>query len=142
MKEDIRLLEEVFDKTTTGSRMLGAVLPHVENRTLRIALLTQISEYDMINKEAGEEISALGQTPKARHPMKRSLSCFGAGVSAAVNPSISNIAQMAQDASNKGVINITKAMNSCVNSSPRVYNLARKLVTSEEENEKRMKSFL
>ncbi len=142
MSEDIIILNSVFEDTKKRSCLLGALLERVDNRDMRQAIIGQISEYDNINKSAGEEICLHGITPKSKHPIKDKLSVWGAGMSAAANPTPSHIAKIITSESDNGVVNTVRVMRECQNSSPTAYNLARRLVNCEEESTRRMKDFL
>lgn len=142
MNEDAKLLKEIYSKTNLSSKTLGVLLAHTENKTLRKELISQICEYDKINKEAGEEICKLGKKPKANKIVKSKLQLWGTGMSCQANPSISHIAETVSTFTSIGTINMTRTMNSCINAKPTVYNLGRKLINSDENIVKKMKPFL
>ena len=141
MNEDLTLLDSIFKASQTSSRTLNRILMHTENKALRIALISHIGEYDTINRLAGEEMSARGIKPSVKDSLKEKALYLGTGIGIATNPNVSNIAKTVQKSSSENVFKISRAMNFNKNSSPTVYNLARKFTVLEEENLKSMKTF-
>ncbi len=142
MNENMQILSNVYDTSKSQSKTIGAMLTHVNNKSLRGALLSQIIEYDKISRDAGEMICALGKKPKTSHPVKEKLSVWNAGMRSHANPAPSNIAKMVSLMSHEAQDSTVGTMNSCINSSPTSYNLARRLVKATEKSHEKMQSFL
>ena len=142
MNETDYLLNKVYCRTQKASKTLGALLENVENKSLRRDIIFQITEYDKINKEAGEAICNNGKVPQKNLPVKERVNIWGINLSAGVNPSCENIAKIISTESGKNVVEIISSMNSCVNSNPSAYNLARRLVEREESGINKMKPYL
>jgi hypothetical protein len=142
MDENIKLLNSVFKSTLTASKKLGAILPSIENKSLRRDIISQMSEYDRINKSVGDELCFFGEKPKSKLSLKDKVSVLGTGIEISTNPSCEHAAQMIAQTSGNGALGITGIMNSCVNSTPRIYDLARKYVACEERGIERMKPYL
>lgn len=142
MDETSILLSAVYNRTQRASKSLGMILPSVENKSLRRDIISQISEYDKINKEAGEEICSAGNQPRKKLSVKERVNVWGMSLNISANSSCENVAKVISYDSSSGVLEIVKTMNSCVNSSPAVYNMARKLVAQEENGISKMKPYL
>lgn len=142
MNENMQILSSVYDTSKSQSKTLGAMLTHVNNKSLRGALLSQIIEYDRISRDAGEQICALGQKPKTSHPVKERLSVWNASMRTQSNPAPSNVAKMVSLMSHEAQDSTVCTMNNCQNSSPASYNLARRLVKATEKSHEKMKHFL
>lgn len=142
MNETNILLTAVYNRTQRASKTLGMLLPSVENKSLRRDIITQIGEYDKINKEAGEEICSAGNQPRKNLSVKERMNVWGMSLNVSANSSCENVAKVISYDSRSGVMEIVKTMNSCVNSTPAAYNLARKLVVQEENGISKMKPYL
>lgn len=142
MNEDVTLLKAVYNSSKKASATLGALLPHVENKSLRTTMLSQIYEYDAINRRAGEEIISLGMKPKEQKKLKNKFSLIGKSVSAGIDPSLSHIAEIITDEANSYKKETTRTMNRCQNSRPQVYNLARMLINADKESGEKLKKYL
>ena len=140
--KDEQLLSSVFNETRKQSMLLGELLTKTDNRSMRVAILSQIESYDEINKSAGEEICALGLTPKSKGSLSDKLSVLGASISVGTNPSLSNIARTVTENSKKCTEKTQSVMEDCRCATPSAYNIARKLIASEEENRNRINKFL
>ena len=142
MNEDITLLKNVFDSSKRTSTMLGAILAHVENKSLRTTIISQINKYDDINRKAGEEILSLGMKPKSGIAMRDKISVWGKNLSIGINPSLSHIAEIISKDANTSTTEINRTMNHCINSSPKAYNLARMLVNADNASAENIKNYL
>ena len=142
MNEDVTLLKSVFDSSKKSSYTLNALLSHIDNKSMRASVITQIYEYDSISKKAGEEISALGIKPKARNPIRNKVSAWGKNMSVGIDPSLSHIAEIIKNDVNASTTEITRTMNRCINSSPKTYNLARMLVNVDNKTNESFKGYL
>ena len=136
MEKDLKLLQKVYTGTNIGSVSLNAMLPGVKSPSMRRAIITQINEYDKINSDAKSEISNLGKKPQK--PVWAS-AC--ASMEAKTNVKI-NVAEVIIKGSNMGIINITKEINKSHFCKPSTYNLARRLLKTEEQNVERLKEYL
>lgn len=141
MNESMELLNELYRQSAKESRTLGVLLSSVENQSLRRDILCQICDCDGVNREAGEEITALGEKPK-NLPLKDRMSIIGANMSVNGNNSCENIARIISSESSSGARKLTHTMNNCINSSPKVYSLARRYVAVAEKSAERMKPYL
>ena len=63
-------------------------------------------------------------------------------MSVEIDPTLSNVAQIVSECSASGITDVTKTMNNCLNSSPKAYDLARRLVAAEERSRERVKYYL
>ncbi len=142
MNETDFLLKKIYNRTQKASKTLGMLLTNVENKSLRRDIISQITEYDKINKEAGEAICEIGKQPQKNISVKERVNVWGMSLAASTNPSCGNVAKIISAESGKGVIEIVGAMNNCVNSTPSAYSLARKLVSREENGINKMKPYL
>jgi len=142
MNEDATLLKTVFDNSQRTSGTLLTLLGHVENKALRTTIISQINAYDSINRMAGEEISSLGMKPKATGVIKSKISTWGKSISASLDPSLSHVAKIISEDTSASRTDTIGVMNRCVNSHPKVYNLARMLVSTDEASVNSIKHYL
>ena len=142
MDETLKLLMAVYDSSSLASKTIGKALPYVDNVSLRKNMISQINDYDNINIKAGREISELGKKPRVSHPMKEKLQSWSVGMSVGSNERISNVAKVITGFANNRAVDITSEMNTCINSSPTAYNLARQLVARDELSAKSLKPYL
>ncbi len=141
MNESIELLNALYRQSAKESRTLGVILSSVENQSLRRDILCQICDCDGVNREAGEEMAALGEKPK-NLPLKDRVSIIGANMSVNGNNSCENIARIISSSASSGARELTHTMNNCINSAPKIYSLARRYVACEEKSTERMKPYL
>ena len=141
MDKDLKLLKEIFVYTDIGSKTLNHLLPCIENSAFRKTIITKINENDKINSDVKSEISSLGvKYPKTT--FNNVISMLGAKINTAVDKSDSHIAEIIIKNANKGIIDITKKINSYTKATPTCYALARKYLKKEQENIESIKTYL
>ncbi len=141
MEKDLKLLQKVYTGTNIGSVSLNAMLPGVKSPSMRRAIITQINEYDKINSDAKSEISNLGKKPQ-KPVWASACASMEAKTNVKINDSASHVAEVIIKGSNMGIINITKEINKSHFCKPSTYNLARRLLKTEEQNVERLKEYL
>ena len=141
MEKDLELLKEIYTCTNSNSTTLNYLLPCVQNSSLRRAIITQINENDKINSDTKSEISNMGEKAP-----KNTFTVITAKVSTKINTAVdksdSHIAELIINESNKGIIDITKKINSNQTAAPTCYNLARRYLKNEKDNIEIIKTYL
>jgi hypothetical protein len=141
MKEELELLNKIYQDTYLASSSLGKALPLVESPALRKSIISQISEYDKIGSEAKREISNLGESAKKK-VFKKIMSGVEEAVQLKMDSSPSRVSEFLINASDKRIVQISREMNKNKSVSPTAHNLARRLIRVEEESASNLRKFL
>ena len=140
--KDALLLNCVYRGARTGQQAIDDLMPRVHDRAFASDLETQRSQYCEIGREAASRMADLGETPVPVGELKRLGMKIGVAMNTMANDDTSYLAQLMIKGSNMGVINLTKAMNRAAGVSGQAMELAGKLVTAQQNNIERLKTYL
>ena len=141
MEQEFELLKRIYTDTESFSKTMNCVLPKVRNPSMRKIIIGQINECDKINSDAKCEISNLGRKVKS-NIIANLTATVNSKINTIANTSDSVIAEFIIKEANANIINMTKAINTSQNSSPKCYDLGRKLIKKDEECISNIKTFL
>ncbi len=140
--KDTQLLQYVHKTAEMGIEGLRDVEDRIQDQDLRRAVRRQIAEYQEISKESGEMLRAKGEEPEEPGLMARMSSEVMSTAKTFPEASASKIAEMVIQGNTMGITKGTKHLNDYAGDDPKVKALARRLISTEQDNVEQMKQFL
>lgn len=140
--KDTQLLQYVHKTAEMGIEGLRDVEDRIQNQNLRRAVRRQIAEYQEISKESGEMLRAKGEEPEEPGLMARMSSEVMSTAKTFPEASASKIAEMVIQGNTMGITKGIKHLNDYAGDDPKVRALARRLISTEQDNVEQMKQFL
>lgn len=141
MEKDLELLNKIYEASYIESGILNYMLPSVQNASIRKEIIREINEYDKINTDIKSEICNLGKKPSK--PILREVSSkIGTKINLSLNSNVSNIAKMIIKETNENILELTQIMNKSQLSTPKCYDLGRRLLKEERKNVESISQFL
>lgn len=140
--KDTQLLQYVHKTAEMGIEGLQDVEDRIRDEGLRRAVRQQIAEYKTISKESGELLRAKGHEPEDPGLMARMSSEVMSTAKTFPDASPSKIAEMVIQGNTMGITKGTKHLNDYAGDDPKVKALARRLISTEQDNVEQMKQFL
>lgn len=141
MKDD-ELLQFVHKTAEMGIKGLQDVEGQITDEALRRAVRQQMAEYRQISRESSELLQASGQTPRDPGIAARISSEIMSTAKTLTDSSPSKIAEMVIQGNTMGITKGTKHLNDYSGGDRRVQSLARRLISTEQDNVEQMKQFL
>lgn len=136
------VLNSIYRGARIGKESIENILPKTENPAFRDDLRTQENEYDDICKEAADHLTKMGNTPDTIGSHKRMTMRAAIEMNTMGNSDTSHLAELMIKGSTTGITNMTKILNGYNNPDPKVSGLAQKLITIEQNNIERLKTYL
>ena len=142
MKNSKEILENMLKTTQMGQSGIRSVMDISMRPALRQALESQLKEYDAIEQEAQKIMSQRNWPITAAGPVVRSLSSFVSRSKLTYGNTDSKIASMMIQGNTKGMISGLQDMHQFPQQDTAVSTLAQKLIDTETNNIRQMKTFL
>ena len=142
MGKDAEFLNYIYQNAKMGVVGIDNIKSKIFDDDLKKIIATQRNEYEKITDEASKLLNELGVSEKDISGMSKVMTYVMANLELLKDDSSSNIAKMMIDGSNKGIIEITKNLNSYTNMNSRIIKLAKKLLATEQHNIDELKIYL
>ena len=142
MTTEVSVLNSIYRGARIGSESIENILPKTEHPAFRDDLRTQEGEYEAIMKEAANRLMEKGNTPDPIGSYKKVTMKAAVEMSTMANCDTSHLAEIMIKGSTMGITNMTKILNGYQNPDPQVAGLAQKLITTEQQNIERLKTYL
>ena len=142
MGKDAEFLNYIYQNAKMGVVGIDNIKSKIFDDDLKKIIATQRNEYEKITAEASKLLNELGVSEKDISGMSKVMTYVMANLELLKDDSSSNIAKMMIDGSNKGIIEITKNLNSYTNMNSRIIKLAKKLLATEQHNIDELKIYL
>ncbi len=144
MEKAPELLCYIYKNVKMGSDAIVDMLPSVNDSKFKSALTEQLDGYEHFAKEAEKMLTPMGIKPMEEPMMKKMMSKVGIKMNTMMDSSIGHMAEMLIKGSTMGITDMTKHVREfegegCPESSLK---LGRELITFEQDNIEKMKSFL
>ena len=142
MKSSKEQLSSVLKTTQMGQVGIRGVMPYVTNEQLKEALISQLQEYDMLEKEAHKIAAQQGwELPELQTVAKMMSNAYSRANLMFGNVN-SRIAAMMITGNTKGLIKSTKNMHHGTDDNQQIRQLTKKLLAYEEANIRQMQAYL
>ncbi|MGM9521054.1 MAG: hypothetical protein ACI3VB_01070 [Oscillospiraceae bacterium] len=139
---DVAVLNSIYRGAKTGEQAINDMLPKTDDRAFTADLETQRDEYVTISKEAATRLVNMGTEPEPVGEMKKLGMKVGVTMNTMTNDETNHLAELVIKGSNMGIITMTKVVNGYQQASPETLGLAQKLITTENDNITRLKTYL
>lgn len=144
MEKTPELLCYIYKNVKMGSDAIIDLLPKVDDSSFRSALTNQLSGYEKIADEAEKQLTPMGIKPKEEPMMKRAMAKLGIAMNTMTDASVGHMAEMLIKGSTMGITDMTKHVREFEGQGcpEQALKLGRELITFEQENVEKMKTFL
>lgn len=141
-QDTIRLLRECDAGIKMGVSAINDVLEYTENHELKSALLKSLEEHEKIKNNLLELLNEYHDGGKEPSAMAKGMSWIKTNVKLAVNESDDVVADLITDGCNMGVKSLYKYLNQYKSADEKSKNMAKKLISIEENLMANMRKFL
>lgn len=143
VKKSEELLAEIYRNCQLALESISDILPAVEHEDLKAEILREHEEYEKISAEAAMLAKNKGLDVKSPNAMKKMMMWSSIKMNTMIDNSRAHIAEMMIQGTVMGIT----ALKTSIGESPEIDDeeitaLAKKLVETEEEFEKKLKEFL
>ena len=143
VKKSEELLAEIYRNCQLALESISDILPAVEHEDLKAEILREHEEYERISAEAAMLAKNKGLDVKSPNVMKKMMMWSSIKMNTMIDNSRAHIAEMMIQGTVMGIT----ALKTSIGESPahddeEIVALAKKLVETEEEFEKKLKEFL
>lgn len=142
MGKDAEFLNYIYQNAKMGVVGIDNIKQKIFDDELKNIIATQKKEYETIVDEASKLLNELGNNEKDISGASKIMTYVMANLELLKDDSSSNIAKMMIEGSNKGIIEITKKLNSYTNTNSKIIKLAKKLLATEQHNIEELKIYL
>ncbi len=139
---NVFLLKELYKVSSMGTAAINRVIPHVEDRGLRLALKSQRDCYNDNCRDLKEKLSKENAEPRKVNPMERMMSDIGIMYNTAIDNSSGKIAELMMNGTNMGIIAVQRALNEAKGADPELRSQAETLLRKEQVYLNRLKKYL
>ena len=142
MNQTQKLLQTIVENGRMGEDACDQLLKRTEDMELRKELMLEKQHYAAAARDAETRLCEQGLKPEPKGPMARMGLWMGMQINTAVDQTSSHIADIVIQGLTMGVIELTKARNSCSDADAEAQGIASNLITKQQESIDRLKSFL
>ncbi len=142
MNANIPVLNSIYRGAATGSSEIAEILPKTDDPNFVSDLAAQADQYAAISAEAAKKLQALGVEPEPVGAGKKLGMKIGTEMSTIMNTETDHLAELMIKGSNMGIVNMTKVLNGNPGMTDDVKGLAQKLITTEQNNIEKLKTYL
>lgn len=141
-QDTIRLLRECDAGIKMGVSAINDVLEYTENQELKSALLKSLDEHEEIKNNLLELLNEYHDDGKEPSAMAKGMSWIKTNFKLSVSESDDVVADLITDGCNMGVKSLYKYLNQYKSADEKSKNMAKKLISIEENLMANMRKFL
>ena len=142
MNETIQLLQDVVRNARTGEAAAAQLLDKVADPGMRGELSVERERYRAAAREAERALSQSGGVPEPVGMMQRAGMWLGTQMNTLTDTSNAHIAEMVIQGATMGVIEMTRARNSCPDADGRASGIASRFIVMQNDIIDRQKAYL
>ena len=142
MTDTINLLRECNAGIKMGESAIKQLLPHAKNEELRHTLEVCKNTHATLGDETHAMLLSHGADTKDPHPVIRSMSSMKICAKMMTNESDKSIANLMTDGCDMGIKSLSRYLNKYKNADDDAKNIAKRLISSEEYLENKLRAFL
>lgn len=137
-------LSDIYRGVRMGAETLDSVIARTHSRDIKKELIREKRVYRDFEDKTLKEINSRGASPKPINAMQKNMAKMGIAMNTAFDKTPSHIADLVIQGNNMGIIGMTKAINNHKNRrcDEKIEDLAKELVSIQEDNIKNLKPFL
>ena len=142
MTDTINLLRECNAGIKMGESAIKQLLPHAKSEELRHTLEVCKNTHATLGDETHAMLLSHGADTKDPHPVIRSMSSMKICAKMMTNESDKSIANLMTDGCDMGIKSLSRYLNKYKNADDDAKNIAKRLISSEEYLENKLRTFL
>ena len=142
MDQTKKLLQMIVENGRMGEDACDQLLSRTEDMEMRKELMQEKQDYAASARDAETLLYNQGVRPEPKGPMARMGLWMGMQLNTAMDQSNSHIADIVIQGATMGVVELTKARNSCPDADAEAQGIASNLITKQQEAIERLKTFL
>ena len=142
MNDTVKLLKECNAGVKMGVSSISRVMPHVRNAELKTSLNKCKDEHAELGDKTHKMLLAYKAETKEPHAMARMMSDMKIRGKLMMNNSEKTVADLMTDGCNMGVKSLSKYLNQYKAADERSKDIAKRLISSEEELAKSVRGYL
>lgn len=137
-----KLLKECNAGCKSATNSMEQVLPYTDNEALKNLIDEYNAKHIKLGDECHQMLNELGEEEKDPNPMAKAFSWVSTEVKLMMNEDSHKIADLMIDGCNMGIKSVSKYMNKYKAASKESMDLAKRLVTMEQEFMNRLLTYL
>ena len=142
MNETIQLLKDVFKNARSGEEAVNLLMEKTESREMRGELDRERRQYQSAAREAEQALAEAGAAPEPESLMQKAGMWAGTQMNTLTDRSNAHIAEMVIQGATMGIIEMTKARNTCPDAAPDAAGLASRFIVDQNDIIERQKAYL
>lgn len=144
MEKKPELLCYIYKNVKMGSDAIVDMLPKVEDSSFKTALTEQMHGYEKIADSAEKQLAPMGIKPQEEPFYKKTMAKMGIAMNTMMDPSVGHMAEMLIKGSTMGITDMTKHVREFEGQGcpEDALKLGRELISFEQDNIEKMKTFL
>lgn len=142
MNETIQLLKDVAKNARSGEEAVSELMEKVESAEMRGELDRELKQYRDTAYRAESALAAAGGEPEPINPMQRAGMWMGTQLNTLVDRTNAHIAEMVIQGATMGIIEMTKAKNTCPDADPGAAGIASRFIVDQNDIIERQKAYL
>ena len=142
MNETIQLLQDVARNARTGEEAVGELMRRAESQEMVGELDRERRQYQSAAREAERALAAAGGEPEPASPLQRAGMWVGTQMNTLTDRSNAHIAEMVIQGATMGIIEMTKARNTCPDADADAAGLASRFIVEQNDIIDRQKAYL
>ena len=142
MNETIQLLQDVARNARTGEAAIGALMEKAESAGMRDELRRERDQYRAAARDAESALAAAGGQAEPVGMMQKAGMWVGTQMNTLTDRSNAHIAEMVIQGATMGIIEMTKARNTCPDADDRAADLASRFIVEQNDIIDRQKAYL
>ena len=142
MNETIQLLQDVARNARTGEEAIGQLMEKVESAEMRGELDREREQYRASAQEAESALAAAGGRAEPVGALQKAGMWVGTQMNTLTDRSNAHIAEMVIQGATMGIIEMTKARNTCPDADDYAADLASRFIVEQNDIIDRQKAYL
>lgn len=142
MNETIQLLRDVFKNARSGEEAVNLLMEKTENHEMRGELDRERRQYRSAAREAERALAEAGAEPEPESLLQKAGMWAGTQMNTLTDRSNAHIAEMVIQGATMGIIEMTKARNTCPDADPGAASMASRFIVAQNDIIDRQKAWL
>ena len=142
MKQNEELLNKIYQNTKMGEENINALLRYVGDTKLRSDLITQMEGYAALSTKAKRQIYEDHENPEEEPFFKKLMAGGMTRINALTARTPAEVAKMMIEGSTMGITDAESALHRATGAAGPARDLAREVITFEQNSIERLKAYL
>ena len=142
MNETVQLLQDVVRNARTGQDAVEQLMKKAEEGRMRDELIREKEAYSVMRRESEDALRNAGGAEEPVGAMERAGMWMGLEMETLADKSDAHIAELVIQGATMGIVEMTKALNSCGGADESAKDIANRFVATQNEAIERQKGFL